>query len=119
MPSGGKLALPTPVDLIVIQWALSQPFAGRLSVLRVDPAVTRMVSPHAAAVMSACTAAVVESGPRTAPGEGVPLTGVYMHFVGKFAGPSVVAPDHVPEGEQYALPEGLTATGPPPLLVLD
>jgi hypothetical protein len=118
MPSSGKLALLTPVDLIVIQCALSQPFAGRLSVLSVDPAVTRIVSPHAAAVMSACTAEVVESGPRTAPGEGVPLTGVYMHRVGKFAGPSVVAPDHVPEGEQYAFPEGFTTTGPP-LLVLD
>jgi len=37
-----------------------------------------------------------------------------MHCVGKFAGPSVVAPDQVPEGVQYALPEGLTEPPPPP-----
>ena len=36
-----------------------------------------------------------------------------MHFVGKFAGPSVVAPDHVPDGVQYAFPEGLTEPPPP------
>lgn len=90
----------TPEDLIVIQWALSHFFAGRVSVPRLEPAATRMVSPHAAAFMSVCTAAVVESGPRTVPGEGVPLTGVYMQFMGMFAGPSVAGPDHVPEGEQ-------------------
>ena len=90
----------TPVDLIVIQWALSQFFAGSVIVPRLDPAVTRIVSPQAAALTSACTAAVVESGPRTVPGDGVPLTGVYMQLTGRFAGPSVVAPDQVPEGEQ-------------------
>jgi hypothetical protein len=37
-----------------------------------------------------------------------------MHCVGKFAGPSVVAPDHVPEAVQYALLEGLTEPPPPP-----
>ena len=99
-PSAGKLALLTPVDLMVIQCALSHPLAGSVRVLRLEPAVTRMVSPQAAALMSACTAAVVESGPRTVPGEGVPLTGVYIHFTGKLAGPSVVAPVQVPDDEQ-------------------
>ena len=52
-PSAGKLALLTPVDLIVIQWALSHFFAGSEIVPRLDPAVTRIVSPQAAALMSA------------------------------------------------------------------
>jgi hypothetical protein len=52
-PSAGKLALLTPVDLMVIQWALSHFFAGRVIVPRLEPAVTRMVSPQAAALMSA------------------------------------------------------------------
>lgn len=99
-PSAGKLALLTPVDLIVIQWALSHFLGGRVIVPRLEPAATRIVSPQAAALISACTADVVESGPRTVPGEGVPLTGVYMQFTGMFAGPSVAGPDHVPEGEQ-------------------
>lgn len=99
-PSAGKLALLTPVDLIVIQWALSHFLAGRVIVPRLEPAATRIVSPQAAALISACTADVVESGPRTVPGEGVPLTGVYMQFTGRFAGPSVAGPDQVPEGEQ-------------------
>ena len=100
LPSAGKLALLAPLDLIVIQCALSHFFVGKLSVLRVEPAATMIVSPQAAALMSDCTAAVVESGPCTTPGEGVPLSGVYMHCVGKLAGPSVLAPDHVPEGVQ-------------------
>lgn len=90
----------TPVDLMVIQWALSHFLAGNVIVPRLEPAATRMVSPHAAALTSACTAAVVESGPRTVPGDGVPLTGVYMQFTGMLAGPSVAGPDQVPEGEQ-------------------
>jgi hypothetical protein len=80
----------------VIQCALSQLFAGSVIVPTLEPAATRMVSPQAAALISLCSAVVEESGPLTVPGEGVPLTAVYMHFTGKFAGPSVTAPDHVP-----------------------
>ena len=98
--SAGKFALLTPVDSIVIQCALSQPFAGSVTLLIVEPAATKMVSPQAAALISVCNADVVESGPRTVPGEGVALTGVYMHFTGRFAGPSVVPPDHVPDEVQ-------------------
>jgi hypothetical protein len=100
---------------MVIQCALSQPFAGNVMLLNVEPAATKIVSPHAAVLMSACTAEVVESGPRTTPGEGVALTGVYMHLTGRFAGPSVAPPDHVPEGLQYAFAEVFTVTVPPPL----
>ena len=78
-PSAGKFALLTPVDSIVIQCTLSQPFAGNVSMPRVDPAATLIVSPQAAALMSAWTAEVVESGPRTVPGDGVPFSAVYMH----------------------------------------
>ena len=99
-PSAGKFELLTPVDAIVIQCALSHFLAGNVMVPSDEPAATRTVSPQAAALISACTAAVVESGPCTAPGEGVPLRGVYMQYIGKFAGPSVVAPDQVPDGVQ-------------------
>ena len=97
VPSAGKSPLATPVLLIVTQWALSQPLCGRLIVLSATPAVTRIVSPHAAALMSDCTCEVRESGPRVVPGEGVLLTAVYMQVVGNAAGPSVVGPIQVPE----------------------
>jgi hypothetical protein len=53
-----------------------------------DPAVTRIVSPQAAALMSACTAVVVESGPRTVPGDGVFASAVFIHWANGSAGPS-------------------------------
>src|SRR5581483_2231899 len=96
VPSVGKLPFDTPVLLIVIQWALSQPFAGNVIVLRFEPAVTRIVSPQAAALMSACTVEVSESGPRVAPGEGVLLTAVFMQAVGRAAPASVVGPIQSP-----------------------
>src|SRR5690348_6559743 len=99
-PSAGKLELLTPVDWIVIQCALSQPLAGSVMVPMLEPAATRMVSPQAAALMSFCNAVVEESGPRTVPGDGVPLTVVYIHRCGRLAGPSEAAPDHVPEAVQ-------------------
>src|SRR6266496_1256053 len=100
VPSGGKFGLATPVDAIIIQWDSSHFFAGSVIGPSVEPDFTRTLSPQAAPLISAWTSAVVECGPRTVPREGVPLMVVYMHSNGIFAGPSVVAPIHVPEGVQ-------------------
>ena len=48
--------------------------------------------------------AAAGTGPRTLPGEGVALIGVYMQFLGIAAGPSELGPVHRPDGLQYSFP---------------
>ena len=99
-PSCGKSGLFTPVEAMVIQCLESHFLAGKAMGPSVEPAATRTRSPHSAALMSACTCGVVEWGPRTRPGDGVPSNAVYMHSNGILAGPSVLGPIQLPEGVQ-------------------
>ena len=88
------------MEAIVIQCLLSHFLAGKVRGPKLEPATTKTLSPHPAALMSAWTSAVTECGPRSSPGEGVPSRAVYMHSNGILAGPSVVGPIQVPDGVQ-------------------
>jgi hypothetical protein len=110
VPSGGNSEL--PLLRIVIQWAASHFFAGRVKEENVLPANKTIVSPQEADCRAASTP-LPSCTLISSPDEGVDVSAVLIHRVGNAAGPSLLVPKSVESpNQQYRLSGWATAVLP-------